>query len=155
MEYIGFEVEDKSSIWQWEGFEICTILDNIIALITLIVVFFLLISFSLEIVFSQLKESRFLDIVQVISLLFFIIEMAYNSVTVKSQAGRRLRTLEDILENYLHTNLVIDVINVLILFMDLNIDSQVIVFLRLFIVTKLPQCLEKMEKLELKEHPNQ
>lgn len=75
--------------------------------------------------------------------------MAYNSVTVKSQAGRRLRTLEDILENYLHTNLVIDVINVLILFMDLNIDSQIIVFLRLFIVTKLPQCLEKMEKLEV------
>jgi hypothetical protein len=45
--------------------------------------------------------------------------------------------------------MVIDLINLFVLVIDLGTDSQILIFCRLFIVTKLPQCLEKMEKLEV------
>lgn len=45
--------------------------------------------------------------------------------------------------------MVIDLLNLLILLVDYNTNNNVMHYARLFIITKLPQCLEKMEKLEV------
>ena len=62
-------------------------------------------------------------------------------LTVKSTGGKKLITLETILHEYLQTNLIIDIINVLILIIDLNVEAKALLFIRLFVVIKIPQCL--------------
>ena len=62
-------------------------------------------------------------------------------MTEKSQAGRKLKTLDEVLGNYMETNLVIDVINILIIVVDLSLAFKTLSFFKLFIITKIPQCL--------------
>ena len=81
--------------------------------------------------------------------MFFFIEIAYNSITVKSQAGKKLRTFEEILHNYLESFLVIDLINILILVLNFSLQVEALLFFRLIIVAKIPHVLEKLEKLEV------
>lgn len=45
--------------------------------------------------------------------------------------------------------MIIDVVSVLILIIDSNSDFILMKYIRLFIIAKLPQCLEKIEKLEV------
>ena len=68
-------------------------------------------------------------------------DVCYNSMTEKSQAGRKLKTLDEVLGNYMETNLVIDVINILIIVVDLSLAFKTLSFFKLFIITKIPQCL--------------
>ena len=96
---------------------------------------------SLNLVFQQLRKTEYLSDFQIASLLFFVLEIIYNTLTVKSTAGKKLNTLETILHEYLHTNLVIDIINVLIIIIDLSVTTDALLFIRLFVITKIPQCL--------------
>jgi energy-coupling factor transporter transmembrane protein EcfT len=75
--------------------------------------------------------------------------MIYNSLTVKAKAGKRLKTLESILKDYLSSGMIIDAINILILIVNQFAPDEIMQYFRLFIITKLPQCLEKMERLEV------
>lgn len=84
-----------------------------------------------------------------ISLLFYFVEIVLNLVTVKSQAGKKIVVLKDIFRYYLSNNLVIDVLSFMILLLDISGDFRIISYLRLFIVFKLPQCLSKIDKLEV------
>ena len=63
---------------------------------------------------------------------------------MKSQAGKKLITLEEILQNYFETSLMIDIINIVVIILDINLEKEVIVFFRLIILAKIPQVLEKL-----------
>ena len=75
----------------------------------------------------------------------------YNCLTVKSFAGRKITRVGDILRHYLEEGLVVDLLNMFILIIDVNIEAEgeALLYLRLLIVLKLPQCLSKIEKLEI------
>lgn len=141
IDFIGFEEEKRESLWKLEGFQNNSTVDNLIGLINIISVFLLVFMSSLNLVFDQLRQNQLLWGFQMFSLLFFFFEMIYNSVTIKSKAGKKLSTFEEIFDDYLHSNLIIDAINILILLIDLNTEVQSMMFLRMFIVTKIPQSL--------------
>lgn len=61
-----------------------------------------------------------MDAVEIFGLIFFTVDIVYNSLTIKYRAGKKLITLEEILSNYLSTTLVVDIMNVLILAFDLS-----------------------------------
>lgn len=88
-------------------------------------------------------------VIEVISLLFYLTEMVYNALTIKSYAGRKLKTFEEILTHYFQTNLLVDLLNIIILVVDVSSTWTFMNYARLFILTKLPQCLDKIEKLEV------
>jgi hypothetical protein len=149
VEYVGFQTEDRASIWSREVFEVNPVLDNVMGLLNIFVVTSLVVMLSLGLVFQELEESALLFALETVGLLFFALEIAYTALTVKAKAGKRLNTLESVLEDYLSTCLVVDAVNILILLVDLNVSADFMQYFRLFIVTKLPQCLEKMERLEV------
>lgn len=70
--------------------------------------------------------------------------MVYNCITVKANAGKKLVTYKEILIYYFQTNMMIDVISFLILLIDCMTSLAEMEYIRLFIIAKLPQCLEKM-----------
>ena len=78
-----------------------------------------------------------------------MVEIGYTSLTIKYKAGKKLVTLEDILTDYLQSSLIIDLLNLLVLILDVQSNQPIIYFARLFIITKLPQCLDRLEKLEV------
>ena len=74
--------------------------------------------------------------------------MVYTSISITSKAGKKLTTLGTIMECYFKEQMGVDVLNVFIIGLDLGVGGRGMDFLRLFIITKVPQGLEKMEKLE-------
>ena len=72
-----------------------------------------------------------------------------NFVTVKFEEGKKLSTFREIWRFYLKDNVLIDFISLIVLLLDLFFDLQVTIYLRLFIIVKLSQGLEKIEKLEV------
>ena len=81
---------------------------------------------------------------QLFSLAFYLFEIVYNSVTIKTSGGKRFVSYADILDYYSRNNLVVDSISFLILLIDCTTSLNAMIYLRLFIITKLPQCLEKL-----------
>lgn len=124
-------------------------MENTLGLLSIIQISCLFVMYTLALVFPELEHNSFLSFLQIFSIIFYFVEIIYNMLTVRSKAGRKLTTFEEIWSHYWKTNMVIDLLNLLILLMDSNINLQVMNFARLFIITKLPQCLEKMEKLEV------
>lgn len=94
VDFIGFQREDKSSIMQKEGFEVNLTIDNIIGLLSIIQIVFLFVMYTLSLVFSDLENTKIINILQQVSIFIYFTEIFYNLVTVKSQAGRRLITFE-------------------------------------------------------------
>lgn len=94
-----------------------------------------------------MQEAPFIGTLQFFSIGFYLLEIVYNCLTVKANAGKKLITYEEILNYYLRTNMIIDLVSLMILLVDCSSKIQGMEFLRLFIIAKLPQCLEKMEKL--------
>jgi hypothetical protein len=46
-------------------------------------------------------------------------EIVYNSVTIKYKAGKKLTTFEEIMSDYLHSSLIVDVMNLLVIIIDI------------------------------------
>jgi hypothetical protein len=98
-------------------------------------------------VFPEVEEANFISTVQLFSLAFYLFEMVYNCITIKTSGGKKLTTYADILNYYAKNNLFVDFISFFILLIDCTTSLSAMIYLRLFIISKLPQCLEKMEKL--------
>ena len=92
VDFMGFEKPDQASILQMEGFEINSGLDNFFGLLSIIQVAFLFVMYTLSLVFSDLENVDILNIFQIFSLIFYCLEIVYNSLTIKSTAGRKLIT---------------------------------------------------------------
>ena len=103
--------------------------------------------YTLSLAFKEPRQSTFLASLQVFSLVFYLLEIVYNCVTIKSFGGRKILTLRDIFGHYLQEGLVVDLANLVILLVDVNSEIEALLYIRLFIVLKLPQCLSKIEKL--------
>ena len=69
-------------------------------------------------------------------------------MTIKSKSGKKLKTFEEILQNYFETSLIIDSVNVLSILLSIFLDFEVFLFFRLLVIAKIPESLEKLEKLE-------
>ncbi len=65
-------------------------------------------------------------------------------MTVKFANGRKIDVFKDIWIYYLKNNFGVDFISFLILVIDVAFTFQGIGYLRLFVIFKLPQCLDKI-----------
>lgn len=74
-------------------------------------------------------------------------EIILNFISIKYSAGKKIEIIKDIIEYYIGQNFWIDFISVIILLGDISTKQTVVTFFRMFIVFKLPQCLDKIEKL--------
>ena len=104
----------------------------------------LFILYTLSLVFPLVERAKFISTVQLFSLAFYLFEMVYNCVTIKTSGGKKFVSYADILDYYSRNNLIVDSISFLILLIDCTTALNAMIYLRLFIITKLPQCLEKL-----------
>lgn len=81
---------------------------------------------------------------QTFSFVFYLLEIGLNLITVKFEDGKKLSNIRDIWDFYLQDSFVIDLISVIILFMDLFLNLEFTIYLRLFIFVKLSRGLEKV-----------
>lgn len=81
--------------------------------------------------------------------MFYIIELGLNLITVKFEEGKRLGTLRQIWSFCSKNTLATDAISILLIFVDYFTDHEIVIILRLFVILKLGQGFEKIEKLEV------
>lgn len=141
VDFVGFSETDSTSLMQWEAFEPPSFLDNLIGLLSVLQVVFLVVMYSMALVFDHLKDVPLVHGVQLFSLGFYLFELSYNCITVKSRGGRRLLHLEEILSHYFHGSLAVDLFNLFVLVVDLSAEWEAMPYIRLLIISKLPQCL--------------
>ena len=59
-------------------------------------------------------------------------------------AGKKITHFREIAEYYLHQNLFVDLLSTFIMLVDISSDLKAMVYLRLLIILKLPQCMGKI-----------
>jgi hypothetical protein len=129
----------------YNGIELPPIVDSIISFLSVLQIITLLVIYSLAIVFTQVTyEYSFISILQTGSLAFYFIEICLNFVTVKFSAGKKLSIFKEILEYYIAHNFWVDFISFIILFIDITTNLDFIMYFRLFILFKMPQCFDKI-----------
>lgn len=141
VDFKGYEISENESFLQERGFEVNHALDNAIAFLSILQIACLFFAYTLALVFPEVQDATFINSLQYFSIGFYLIEMIYNCVTERANAGKKLITFKEILAHYLHTDLMVDLISFLILMVDCTTSMPSMEFVRLFIIAKLPQCL--------------
>jgi hypothetical protein len=77
------------------------------------------------------------------------VEIIVNLISIKSEAGKKVVIIEEIIKYYMSRTLWIDLVSFFVLLLDITTNFGMISYLRLFIIFKLPECLHKIEKLEV------
>ncbi len=91
--------------------------------------------------FIQVLHSEIVTTFQSFSIIFYIVEICMNFLTIKSASGKKLTTLKDIFSYYIHDSFSIDILSVCLLVLDISLDVWFTSYLRLIIILKLPKCL--------------
>lgn len=68
---------------------------------------------------------------------------------MKYSAGKKIEVIKDIIAYYVNQNFWIDCVSFIVLLIDISTKQTFMSFFRMFIIFKLPQCLDKIEKLEV------
>lgn len=113
----------------------------------MILLVLLLFVFTLELVFQGSFNLNMVTIVEALSLPYYVLDIALNFILIKSFSGRKLTKLKEIGLHYLTKFFAVDSACVLILLLDLAISSSLLQVLRLIFIAKIPQCMDKIEKL--------
>lgn len=91
MTFTLFSHEEMESILDYKGFELPSLADNLLNLLSIILIFFLLVVYSISIVFNDLiNQSHILARIQIASLFFYLIEITINFTSIKFDAGKRI-----------------------------------------------------------------
>jgi hypothetical protein len=127
------------------------LVESLINLVSVIQIIGLLVIYSLSFVFEDLLSGEYslIEAIQIGSFLFYFIEILLNLITVKFSAGRRIEIIRDIINHYVSQNFWVDCVSFVILMIDISSHSEVVAYFRMFIIFKVPQCLDKIEKLEV------
>lgn len=139
---------------QNKGFQLNAHFNTLFSILHIIITISLIYICSLMLVYEELDGLESALYFQIFGLFFFAVEFAINLATVKVYQGRKLTTIREIWIYYWHSYLLIDVINILILVFDLSSSWQALKVLRLFILAKMPQSLERLERLETEFNTN-
>lgn len=141
---------ERDNLLGGKGIDVPQGLSNFLNVLSVIQIMCLLFIYSVSIAFQDLiSENKILSTLQMSSLLFYLVEIALNLVSIKSEAGKRVEIIEDIIHHYLERSLWVDVASFFILLLDITTNVKGMSYLRLFIIFKLPACLGKIEKLEV------
>jgi hypothetical protein len=74
-------------------------------------------------------------------------EIFVNLTTVKYHSGKKIKALFEIWQFYLKGYLVVDLLGVIVLLCNILTSSPHLNYLKVLILFKIPQCIDKMEKL--------
>jgi hypothetical protein len=97
---------------------------------------------------NALDETVF--VVKILAIVFYGVELVLKMVTVKSVEGKRISNLWEIWRIIGYDKLFIDAVNILIIVIDISLESHAMSILRLMVMTKLPQVLANLEEIEIK-----
>lgn len=78
------------------------------------------------------------------SLFFYLLEIILNLISIKSESGKQITVIKEIIIYYANRSFIIDIISLIILLVDILTSLTGISYLRLFIFFKLPGCLNKI-----------
>ena len=90
-----------------------------------------------------------MQIFELVSLCILLSDMAISFVTVKFSLGRKLETIRAIGREYLENRFMVDVLTIGVMILYLSTRQKLLVYLRLVTLLKVPECLEKVSKLEV------
>lgn len=76
--------------------------------------------------------------------MILVIEMILNLTTVKHHSGKKIQSLIEIWEFYLRGYLIIDLLGVIILVCNIFSTSTYLNYLKIIILMKIGQCLDKI-----------
>lgn len=136
-------------MWKKSGFELPQLAENIITLIGIIQIILFSFILSITLVYPQLQENGYVTDFETFTLLILFIEILINLTTVKYHSGKKIQTLFEIWQFYLRGYFVIDLLGVIVLFCNIFTYSPHLNYLKVLILLKIPQCIDKMEKLEV------
>lgn len=101
VDFLGFDAgSSDESFLNSNGFELNRFIDNGLTLLSVIQITFLLLAYSLALVFTEIASVDSVTSLQIFSLSFYLIEIGYNCVTVKTASGKKLTKLSQILMYY-------------------------------------------------------
>lgn len=86
---------------------------------------------------------------EVITLIVFLVDFGLSAFTTKSISGKKMVKIKDILFHYFKESLLIDLMMIIMLIIDISNDANILNYLKLVIILKIPYLLEKMEKIEI------
>jgi len=147
IEFSPFHTDMEMSFLESEGIELHDYINIALAILSAFQIVVLSIIYTMSMVFDEVNKDPIVEAFQTFSLVFYLIEIGINFITVKFEEGKRLSTLREIWNFYLNDNFLIDLISMVILMLDLFADFQITIYFRLFIIVKLSQGLEKIERL--------
>lgn len=101
------------------------------------------VSYSLALVFPEIKEYSFINNVQFLGLIYFAFEIVFNFFKKSYDEGKYIESLSDIAMNYLKGRFFIDALSYVVLLIDSAsfFDSAWLTYCRLIILAKLSQNL--------------
>ena len=98
---------------------------------------------------TQVIEQQTVLFLETVGLFVFLAEIALNFGTVKYTLGKKLETVREIGQDYLRHKFAIDCLNFVALLAYILTRSQSVGYLRLVALLKIPDCLERIERLEV------
>ena len=145
VEFDIFSVMHKDSLLKSKGIELPQFISNLLNLLSVLQIISLLFIYSISITFIDLMNtSIILSTLQQGSLFFYLLEIVLNLISIKSEAGKKVVIIEEIVRYYVSHNFWVDVISFFILLLDISTNIEGMSYLRLFIIFKLPACLSKI-----------
>ena len=145
VEFDIFSMMEKDSLLKSEGIDLPQFISNLLNLLSVLQIISLLFIYSISITFIDLMNtSTSLSTLQLGSLFFYLLEIVLNLISIKSEAGKKVVIIEEIVRYYVSRNFWVDVISFFILLLDISTNIQGMSYLRLFIIFKLPACLSKI-----------
>lgn len=105
--------------------------------------------YTLALAFEEVSESTTLFVFQTVSITVSLLEMTINFIHQKTVSGRKVKSLREIIKHYTHNHLFIDSVNIAALILSMSTKIAIFGFFRLIIISKFPQILERLEKLEI------
>jgi hypothetical protein len=120
-----------------------------LACFSIVVELLKLIALSLIISYpTNLRDSKFSDITQSMSLIFLLIKIIFSFIVAQNKEGKNLITLIEISKNYLSTDFIIDALIFFVTIFDIYLKNDftlLIFFVISLIGSKIKSTLSKIE----------
>lgn len=143
----GDIINNEDTFWSRSGLELPQFVENVITIMSIIQIVLQSIVTSISLVYEEIRASDFFYILSIVSVFFSIFELTLNLFTIKYRSGKKLKTFLEIWKNYSEGYLLLDILTAIFLTLYVLFPSDILSFFKIIIFLKLPQSLEKLEKM--------
>lgn len=149
VEFHASRDHQKGFLCKDHALELPAFTENLLSILCVLQVFGLAILSSISLVYLEVRQSQMANDFEICCTLLSLVELLVNLTTVKYSSGKKLRSFLEIWRFYARGSLAIDLSTTLILFAGTLVESPLLVYLKMLIFLRIPQCLDRIEKLEV------